>query len=143
MWRRSVEASLTVGLSLALTALVMAVIFPIHPNGRRPAGPSQVGVVHAVSVELVGGSTVGTVSPAACPWLTAHAAATRCPWVRSHARDESLSCPYLRGLYGSRSCPRNPAPDDGSVQPSDQQPLIRGLLLASSSHTASTPEMES
>jgi hypothetical protein len=141
MARKLIEASLTAGLSLAVTALVIVVIFPIHPYGRTQAAAAQNDIVHAVSVDVSGGSPIRAESGRVCPWLAAHAPTSVCP--RPRMESGGSACPYLRGLSTTQPCPRAQGNGGRSQETKTRKGLMRGLLLASSAPGKSLPEAES
>lgn len=141
MVRKLIEASLTAGLSLTVTALVMVVIFPIHPYGRTQASAVQGDIVHAVSVEVSGGSPIRAASGGVCPWLAAHPPTSVCP--RARAESVGSPCPYLSGLSAAPSWPPGQGFGGRSEEAKTRSALTRGLVLASSSHRNTVPELPS
>ena len=140
MARKLIEASLLAGLSLTVTVLVMVVIFPIHPYGRPQAAAAQNHIVHAVSVEVSGGSPIRAGGAAICPWLAAHAATSTCP--RPRAESVGTVCPFLNGLSETQVCPWVQGDGSRSEETKTRKGLMRGLLLASSASGKPLPEAE-
>jgi hypothetical protein len=141
MVRKLIETSLATGLSLTVTALVMVVIFPIHPYGRSQTAAARNDIVHAVSVEVSGGSPIRAENGGVCPWLAAHAPTSVCP--RPRTESGGSACPYLNGLSTTQPCPRVQGYGGRSQETKTRKGLMRGLLLASSASGKPLPEAES
>lgn len=103
--RSAIEATLISGLSIVLTVLIVAVIFPRHALGSAdpvltPPSVEAAVFVHGVhdrpgSVDLRSAPQgFDRTQAVGCPYLAAQAAASRCPVVSGG--DIVSACPYLR-----------------------------------------------
>jgi hypothetical protein len=102
-----IEASLVLTSTIAITALLLVAVLPVHALGGVSSAAAINGVQAAVHVEGVRtcpatGENTGECpfltqrsSAAACPYLAAVAAASGCPALSP--RDSAASCPYQDG----------------------------------------------
>jgi hypothetical protein len=102
-----IEASLVLISSIAITALIMVVVFPVHALGVAIPATAADGVQPAVYVEgarscPATGKITGECpylaqrsSAVSCPYLAALAAASGCPALSE--RDSATACPYADG----------------------------------------------
>jgi hypothetical protein len=129
--RKTVEASLILGAAVAITTLVVSLVFPLHALGSRPEPAAAGSVLHAVFVAGSGAPAVPAKEGAVCPFLAKRAAlaSSTCPYLRAVA---AASCPYAAEGGMSGACPRS----RGAAPP--PAPVVRpGLLqLASASPAA-------
>jgi len=102
--RSTIEATLILTLSAALTLLIMAVIFPRHAlGGGAPAldAPSIQPAVFVHGTHERPGTATSPLKPrvadqaavTACPYLAALAAASKCP--ASPEMSTTTACPFL------------------------------------------------
>jgi len=102
--RSTLEATLILTLSVVLTLLIMAIIFPSHAlGGGAPAlhSPSIQPAVFVHGIHDRPGTMESPLKPGAagqtiettCPYLAALAAATQCP--ASPEMSTTTACPYL------------------------------------------------
>jgi hypothetical protein len=102
--RSTLEATLILTLSVVLTLLIMAVIFPRHAfGGGAPAlqSPSIQPAVFVHGIHDRPGTAESPLKPGAagqtietaCPYLAALAAASQCP--ASPEMSTTSACPYL------------------------------------------------
>jgi hypothetical protein len=105
--RAFIEASLVLMISIVLTLLIMAVIFPRHAlGGGKPAVdfPRIWPAVFIYGIHDRPGTGGGPLAPrfadrtesTGCPYLAALAAASMCP--AAPQRDAGMTCPYLMKL---------------------------------------------
>ncbi len=103
--RSAIEATLILGLSIVLTVLIVAVIFPRHALGSadqilRPPTIQAAVFVHGLhdrpgSVDLRSApQSFDRAQVAGCPYLASLAAASRCPAMSG--REVVSACPFLR-----------------------------------------------
>ncbi len=103
--RSAIEATLILGLSIVLTVLIMAVIFPRHALGSAdqvltPPTIQAAVFVHGLhdrpgSVDLRSApQSLDRAQVAGCPYLASLAAASRCPAM--NGGEVVSTCPFLR-----------------------------------------------
>lgn len=129
--RKTVEASVILAASVAITTLIVSLIVPVHALGSRPEPAAASSVRPAVFVAALGARAVPATGGAVCPYLAGRAAlaSSGCPYLRAVA---ASSCPYAAEGGGSGACPRSPG---GAPPPA---PVVRPgpLQLASASAPA-------
>lgn len=124
--RSALEATLILSLSIFVTLLVMAVVFPIHALGGGEQGLDAPAIQPAVFVHGVHdrpGSAGSTSAPqldgrnqkTVCPYLAALAAASGCPALEG--TDAGSACPYLERRH--RESPGTIEPPRGGDRPLD------------------------
>ena len=116
---RFVQSSLILATSIAITALVMAIVFPVHALGGAAQRSAFDDVRPAVFVEgaFEGSGTPG--SQPTCPFVAQRGSADACPYLsrldaragRSWVRTPHIPvvsggpCPYLSAMAASCGCP--------------------------------------
>ncbi len=100
--RKTVEASVILAASVAITILAVARIVPLHALGSRPDPAAAGSVRPAVFDAGLGARAVPATQAPACPFLAGRAAlaASGCPYLRAVA---ASPCPYGGG---AGACPR-------------------------------------
>lgn len=115
--RPAIEAALVSSLSIALTVLIMAVVFPIHALGGGASSLEAPSVQPAVFVhgthERPGAGmsptdsgATGEAAGSACPYLAAVAAASKCPMAPKSSA--AAACPFLSKLREKGRAPSAP-----------------------------------
>lgn len=109
---------LSLSASIAVTALVMVVVFPVHArsSATEPAGGAD--IVPAVLVEVTGTASGGASPKAECPALSQLTAGSSCPYLAGkmaragadpHAEGDgntaASACPYLARQAAGTGCP--------------------------------------
>ncbi len=117
--RSTIEATLILTLSVVLTLLIMAVIFPQHAlGGSAPAlqPPSIQPAVYVYQTHDLSGtaespSNPGAIDPATeseCPYLAARGAASKCPAVPE--KGATTACPFLMKKHQQELETQTPPP---------------------------------
>jgi hypothetical protein len=113
--RQTLQATVTLTVSIAATIAVLAVILPEHPAAGGADHMTSSTIRLAVFDHEAGSQVVPAVEAAACPFLTARATAKACPIVGHTA---SSACPFLAGRTPSGgSCPYVNGSDDLQQEP--------------------------
>jgi len=134
-----IQVSLTVLMSVAVTALVMAVVVPTHARSGATDHAAPSDIRHAVLTEHLGASSGELPSTSACPALPKPDASTSCPSLEGVApRHDRVpfgfpeatavavsGCPYLAALAARTGCPALSTRTESSTcpySPSDIRP---------------------
>ncbi len=116
---KTTQTSLIVLVSLALTALVITVVFPAHARGGVEDVAAASGIRHAVLVENAGPPSENSSAISACPYLSRAESATACPYLNGIASPNGQApradrendaaaptgCPYLDAKAAEAGCP--------------------------------------
>lgn len=116
---KTIEASLVLISSIAITALIMVVVFPVHALGDTIPASAADGVQPAVYVEGARSCPATGKATGECPFLA--------------ERTSGVSCPYLAAIAAASGCPAfspqssapTPPSEDGNDLPDPRMKLAR------------------
>jgi hypothetical protein len=123
--RQTLQATVTLSVSIVVTFAVLAVILPDHPASRGEDRVTVPSVRLAVLSDDVASRVVVAGQAVACPFLTARATAAACPGLAEAAPS---ACPFLAGRVTSGACPY--LGSSGDAQPQLRCPRAGGGLPA-------------
>ena len=113
---KTIQASLTVLVSITIAAAVVITVFPAHARGGAADRAAVPGVRHAVLVEYSGVPPSDAAVAPTCPALPRPGSAPHCPYLSSLAarsgcsalspRSEGTACPFLSGRERPDASPR-------------------------------------
>jgi hypothetical protein len=142
-----IQASLTLFTSIAITALILAVVIPAHARSGAADHPAAVDIRPAVLTEYLGSAPGNSASAPTCPAMAKPSSGSSCPFLAGSAsRDtrgpvdareisgtSASGCPYLSARTAKAGCPALSSRAAGSACPflsgtgrHDASPEMRG-----------------